>query len=611
MAQLRTVVLSGTQAPGTPEGALFAHVGTSNAPFVQINNSGHTAFRARLQSGAGGVTTADDSGFWSEGGGSLQLVAREGSQAPGTPEGVFFSFDVLNDSLTMNDEGEVAFYSQLLGAGITTLNEYGIFAQRDGNPLMLIVWDGDPVPGVPGALFKDVYNSRIPINNQGEIAFEATLVRGSGGVTAGNERGVWSEGGGTLQRVVRGSEPAPGAPAGATFQDGFAWDFNNVGQIAFRGTMNVGSGGVTDSNDGGYWSEGGGALHLVAREGDPAPGTVGAVFDRAGVFVQLNDAGQTAFDAHLKLGIGDANSTNYVGVWSESGGALHLAARSGDQAPGTSDGVTFSSVELAATSYSRGFNNSGDVVILGSLTGPLVFPNINDRGIWAERSGSLQLVARSGGPAPEGGEYRFGTGSAPEFNNAGQVVFTSQVVVPGPDFVGLFAQDQDGVLHRIARTGSAFDVDDGPGVDSRTINQFGSWKINDFGQIALSLRFTDGSWGVFVSNEVANLSLAGDFNHDGAVDAADYDGWKQAFGHMVEPGSGADGNGDGMVDAADYVLWRNSLSRTALGAAIVSSDIGSQAAQAGVPEPITYVILSAGLVVMTGTSRRRRRFGTA
>ena len=38
-----------------------------------------------------GVDSTNNAGIWSEGSGSLALVARSGSQAPGTPSGVNFS----------------------------------------------------------------------------------------------------------------------------------------------------------------------------------------------------------------------------------------------------------------------------------------------------------------------------------------------------------------------------------------------------------------------------------------------------------------------------------------------------------------------------------------
>jgi hypothetical protein len=49
------------------------------------------------------------------------------------------------------------------------------------------------------------------------------------------------------------------------------------------------------------------------------------------------------------------------------------------------------------------------------------------------------------------------------------------------------------------------------------------------------------------------VASPGDFNHDGRVDASDYNLWRQTVG-TNDPR--ADASGNGFVDAADYVVWR-------------------------------------------------------
>ena len=74
---------------------------------------------------------------------------------------------------------------------------------------------------------------------------------------------------------------------------------------------------------------------------------------------------------------------------------------------------------------------------------------------------------------------------------------------------------------------------------------------------------------------VDQLPLAGDYNHDGSVDAADYDVWKSNFGSTIN--LAADGNNNGVVDATDYVVWRLNIGATLAGA--------GASALANVPEP--------------------------
>lgn len=54
----------------------------------------------------------------------------------------------------------------------------------------------------------------------------------------------------------------------------------------------------------------------------------------------------------------------------------------------------------------------------------------------------------------------------------------------------------------------------------------------------------------------AQVLLAGDYNQDGSVDAADYILWRKTLTTVVNPPySGADGNGSGAVDQNDYGVW--------------------------------------------------------
>jgi hypothetical protein len=95
------------------------------------------------------------------------------------------------------------------------------------------------------------------------------------------------------------------------------------------------------------------------------------------------------------------------------------------------------------------------------------------------------------------------------------------------------------------------------------------------------------------------LSLAGDYNSDQKVDAADYVVWRNTMGQNVAPGGGADGDRDGVVDQDDYNLWR-----AAFGASAVASQ--NSFAQP-VPEPATFVLLSGGAIL---TLRRHTQHAT-
>jgi sugar lactone lactonase YvrE len=90
-------------------------------------------------------------------------------------------------------------------------------------------------------------------------------------------------------------------------------------------------------------------------------------------------------------------------------------------------------------------------------------------------------------------------------------------------------------------------------------------------------------------------TLAGDYNGDNAVNAADYAKWRADNGKFVAQGNGADGNSNGVLDTADYVLWRKRAAS------------GSGAVVASIPEPTTLLLLLAGLFAVCGVRRTPRR----
>ncbi len=89
------------------------------------------------------------------------------------------------------------------------------------------------------------------------------------------------------------------------------------------------------------------------------------------------------------------------------------------------------------------------------------------------------------------------------------------------------------------------------------------------------------------------VPLAGDYNTDGRVDAADYTVWRDNLG-STGPGLAADGDGDLDVDGDDYAIWRSNFGNSA------NASLTSTAAS--VPEP-TAVVLLLGIVLAHSSTR--------
>ncbi len=95
--------------------------------------------------------------------------------------------------------------------------------------------------------------------------------------------------------------------------------------------------------------------------------------------------------------------------------------------------------------------------------------------------------------------------------------------------------------------------------------------------------------------------LAGDYNGNGIVDAADYTVWRDSLGQvgmdLAADGTGPGGMPDGIVDSLDYYLWKSHFGQSA------GSGSGS-GANAAVPEPATPALF---MFAAAGWYFRRRR----
>ena len=97
--------------------------------------------------------------------------------------------------------------------------------------------------------------------------------------------------------------------------------------------------------------------------------------------------------------------------------------------------------------------------------------------------------------------------------------------------------------------------------------------------------------------------MAGDFNDDGIVDAADYTVWRNSLGTTFDlNGNGNEaGSSAGVVDADDYQLWKANFGNAAqTGGPMLQNGV------VGVPEPATLgVTLLTVAAALWGVRKRR------
>ena len=106
----------------------------------------------------------------------------------------------------------------------------------------------------------------------------------------------------------------------------------------------------------------------------------------------------------------------------------------------------------------------------------------------------------------------------------------------------------------------------------------------------LGIERTDPQWSFeFKISALPSTAIAGDFNSDGRVDAADYTVWRDTLGSFTNLAADADGNG--MVNQLDYNIWKANYGAT-------EATIPLQA-----PEPTTLALMAIGICLL-GNSRR-------
>ncbi|GMU35187.1 MAG: thrombospondin type 3 repeat-containing protein [Planctomycetia bacterium] len=322
----------GDQAPGTNPGVAYWATGLP----VQNSNGRISVYSNLLGPGVDTVTNSNNVCLFTDGSGVSSLLARRGTPAPGTSMGVTFS---LFGSPLLNDAGHSAFYCALSGTGINSTNDECVFSDATGQ-LGLVARDGDAAPGTEtNTVFRGIF---LPtLNNLGQVAFHANLFGPL--VTGFNGRGIWVGGVGSLNLAVRAGDAAPGIIPAANFITFLHPDINNAGNISFAATIASGGAIDATNDTGVWVMGGGAsrlvALERDQAPGTPMGVRFGDFVSPGNVRPGLNGSGRIAFVAPL-TGAG-VDMTNDTGLWSDAGGVLELIAREGSQAPGLPPDTNF------------------------------------------------------------------------------------------------------------------------------------------------------------------------------------------------------------------------------------------------------------------------------
>jgi hypothetical protein len=238
------LVRAGDAAPG---GGTFGFFGS-----LGLDDQGTVAFWGAL-----GTPSNFTSGvFLAPGGGQLQALALPGDPATRSCGTTFTDFGF--DSVSINNQGEVAFIGDFLSNAIPSCFD-GLFVAAGGS-VRKVAQQSDLAPG--GGRFGPFFSDRTTILNEaGEVAFVASV---SGSMTP---CGLFLADG-QMVCLVRFGDLAPG---GGSFTSVGDPSLNDIGTVAFRGTLDSTTQGI-------FLRSSTGQLTAVARTDDPAPQYRGSRF---------------------------------------------------------------------------------------------------------------------------------------------------------------------------------------------------------------------------------------------------------------------------------------------------------------------------------------------
>lgn len=320
---LGVIARRGDAAPGTVGATLNSSFSAPSQQNTGMNRNGHVLFQAAL---TGGDTVTANNAAWYEGTpGALNMVVRKGDNMGG---GATVSNMGFVSQMNRNNQ---VLWQPTLGGTATTADDAAMFVYTPGSGNALLMREGQVAPGTAGATYSGSINvAANAFNNSGKALF--TMALAGGDVVAGvNDAAMFAGTTSGVNMVVRKGAAAPGTDSTFGVFSNSSVSLSDNDFVVTQASLIGGS--ALATTDTGIWSGPiGGSLSLVAREGDVAPGTAGAVFNNmTGNFIQSNSVGQVLFQSNFVTGTGDATTANDSALyaWDPFGG-LTLVAREGD-----------------------------------------------------------------------------------------------------------------------------------------------------------------------------------------------------------------------------------------------------------------------------------------
>jgi glucose/arabinose dehydrogenase len=368
----------GTEAPGAADAVYQSFLS------LALPESGGAVFVAKLKtspSSAEKVTRKNDVGLWREVGGAPQLILREGDQLTlrGGPGRIVRSFEALpivpgsEDQRRSHRANGDLFIKVKFDDGAQAILLSGV----SGGAPTLEVLTGDTVTTPAGGTLKSI---GLPASNAAAVAFAGSL--NSDANVSENAKSlifVGTTGGGFAAKARQG-DIAPDADEAMFASFGTPALIGSAPSLLFSATLKRGTGTpkTNATNDMGLWTDVGGTLRLIAREGAAAPGT-GGRFAKILSFAADQDANPVpliAFTARLARGRDGVNASNNSGLWARGENGNVILLRQTGQTVAFPDGRSAKVTGISAIKSSRkspaqgrSINGRGQIIYRLNLSG--------------------------------------------------------------------------------------------------------------------------------------------------------------------------------------------------------------------------------------------------
>ncbi len=466
---------------------------------------------------------------------TYENIALSGDAVPGIDAidlyGYAFSTPVLNDA------GTVAFRANVSGPTFTgSTGNWAVLAHASGS-VELVAASQDPVPGSSSGEKFRLFGDLLGISSSGEVGFAAQIFGAPTSLS-----GLWASDGDVTREVSRiGGVSAPGI-AGATLINTSWKSFSSDG-TAFIHTGLAGTG-IDGTNDIAFYKvDADGSYTLVARKGDPVPGSSdGSVivspqnrpyYLTSNSHIATSSADTATMALFTETPGGDRSSVvakfdgdSLAVAWADIGTATDITSNAGGDFAATgyvSDAVEGTSASWLVTDRAGTLESpviTGDLLPTGGgqngLAGSFIGVDINDsdaivfsaslsdvsspygglaKGLWLDDGQELSLIALEGetlSEITEGQPIAAIDTNSVVFNNSNQVAFKGSIANSGPGSdSGVWMLNKQGhQLEQILREGQAIDVGGG---NTKNVAGFAFLDegFNDRGELAVKVGFSD------------------------------------------------------------------------------------------------------------------------